>query len=175
MPAQVQHSLLTFPSRSFSCPVTPPLSAQEQTSFLNNDTKVSFLFFSFFLFYPWHPNSDLELQCMQTNFCHSVSLCLDQSTPSLWQAQNSGSRVAYQDLEILALHSQGSLATVRKGMGSRTKSMLRNELMHHVLQGQHFFKCCCVPSKGRKKKSTQIQGVRRSKFLWVQYVPQSGN
>lgn len=44
----------------FSCTVTPPLSAQ--VLFLKNNTKASF-----FPLYSWHPNSDLELQCMQTS------------------------------------------------------------------------------------------------------------
>lgn len=44
--------------------------------------------------------------------------------------------------------------------------------------GSVFFKCCCVLS-GRKKNNTQkqkkIHWVRWTKFLWVQYMPCSGN
>lgn len=41
--------------------------------------------------------------------------------------------------------------------------------------GSAFFKCCCVLSKEGEKNPSQIHGVRKTKFLWVQYVPQSGN
>ena len=40
--------------------------------------------------------------------------------------------------------------------------------------GSVFFKCCCAFSES-KKKPPKLYQVRGTKFLWVQYMPYSGN
>lgn len=44
------------------------------------------------------------------------------------------------------------LGTVRKGMGPRTKSTLRNELMHDDLQGQYYSRVAVFFQRRKKKK-----------------------
>lgn len=141
------------PPLSFSSPVTTSLSIQVWTSLLKNGTEVNICSFSFFPFHPWHPNSDLELQCTQTNTCCSVGLCLGEAVS---KAQN----------RALQLHTE----ILRLWLCVQTlwPWEQRNGLRDLGYRQKHADTQCFV---GRENKN----GFIELEFLEVPCVPQTGN
>lgn len=152
-PTEVQNSLLLFPSRSFSCPVTPPFSAQVQTSFLQNDTKVSLCFLSFFLFCPWHRNRaqvhadkllPLSKSVLRLNHTIPVASSELRIKSCIPRPRNSG----FAPKSLLG-HSE-------KRNGLKDQKHTQKWADARCSPGSVFFKCCCVLSKEGEKKDKRF-------------------